>query len=211
MGTPSKTYGYARVSTTEQKLDRQITALREFGIEERDIITDKASGKNFERDGYRSLVNALLRPGDTLVVKSLDRFGRNKQAIKEELERLRRMEVRVKILDLPSTLTDFSPDLEWVQELVNNIMIELFSSMAEQERLTMLRRQREGIEAARAKGKHLGRPKAEFPSDWARVYDAWRGGGITAVHAMQLLGLTKSTFYRLVGLWEAEQQKDGSE
>lgn len=211
MGTPSKIYGYARVSTTEQKLDRQIDALREFGIEERDIITDKASGKNFERDGYRSLVNALLRPGDTLVVKSIDRFGRNKQEIKEEMERLRRMDVRLKILDLPSTLIDFTPGMEWVQELVNNILFEFLTSMAEQERLTMLKRQREGIEAARARGTHLGRPAAEYPSDWARVYDAWRGGGITAVHAMQLLGLKKSTFYKLVGLWEAEQQKDGSE
>ena len=102
-----KVYGYARVSTREQNLDRQIAALRQYIADERDIITDKESGKDFNRPGYQYLREVLLRPGDTLIVKSLDRLGRNKQQVKQELEYYKAMGVRVKIIDLPSTMADF--------------------------------------------------------------------------------------------------------
>ena len=116
-----KVYGYARVSTREQNLDRQIAALRQYIADERDIITDKESGKDFNRPGYQYLREALLRPGDTLIVKSLDRLGRNKQQVKQELEYYKTMGVRVKIIDLPSTMADFPKGQEWICEMVNNI------------------------------------------------------------------------------------------
>lgn len=103
----SKTYGYARVSSKEQHLDRQLDALVKFGVSERDIITDKASGKDFDRPGYIALKTRILREGDTLVIKDLDRLGRNKQQIKEELEFYKQTGIRVKILNLPTTLADF--------------------------------------------------------------------------------------------------------
>lgn len=201
-----KKYGYARVSTKEQNLDRQILELKKYIDDERDIITDKQSGKDFDRVGYRSLRETLLRKGDTLIVKSLDRLGRNKQAIKDELEYFRKAGIRVQILDLPTTMIDV-PDGEngsWIIDMLNNMMIEVLASMAEQERLTIRKRQAEGIAAAKLKGKHLGRPKAEYPDDWAKVYGIWKAGNITAVQAMQELNLKKATFYKLVKNYESK-------
>ena len=128
----SKTYGYARVSSKEQHLDRQLDALVKFGVPERDIITDKASGKDFDRPGYIALKTRILREGDTLVIKDLDRLGRNKQQIKEELEFYKQTGIRVKILNLPTTLEN-----GWVLDMVNNILIEVLGTIAEQERLTI--------------------------------------------------------------------------
>lgn len=201
-----KKYGYARVSTKEQNLDRQILELKKYIDDERDIITDKQSGKDFDRVGYRSLRETLLRKGDTLIVKSLDRLGRNKQAIKDELEYFRKAGIRVQILDLPTTMIDV-PDGEngsWIIDMLNNMMIEVLASMAEQERLTIRKRQAEGIAAAKLKGKHLGRPKAEYPSDWAKVYEIWKAGNITAVQAMQELNIKKATFYKLAKNYESK-------
>lgn len=200
-----KKYGYARVSTREQNLDRQILELKKYIPDERDIICDKESGKDLERPGYRSLRETLLRPGDTLIVKSLDRLSRSKSDIKAELEYYRQIGVRVQILDLPTTMIDWPEGQELIGEMVNNILIEVFGMIAEQERQTIRKRQAEGIAAARAKGKHLGRPRAEFPSDWARVYGIWKSGGISAAQAMRELGVTKSTFYKLAKM----QEKDG--
>ena len=200
-----KKYGYARVSTREQNLDRQILELKKYIPDERDSICDKESGKDLERPGYRSLRETLLRPGDTLIVKSLDRLSRSKADIKAELEYYRQIGVRVQILDLPTTMIDWPEGQELIGEMVNNILIEVFGMIAEQERQTIRKRQAEGIAAARAKGKHLGRPRAEFPSDWARVYGIWKSGGISAAQAMRELGVTKSTFYKLAKM----QEKDG--
>lgn len=197
-----KIYGYARVSTTEQNTDRQIEALKQHGIDERDIIIDKVSGKNLERPGYSSLKNHLLRSGDTLVVKSLDRLSRSKNDIKQELEYFKNNSIRVKILDLPTTMIDLPDGQDWVIEMVNNILIEVLSSIAEQERLTIRQRQREGIDVAKMQGKHLGRPRAEYPADWKTMYTAWKNGEVTAVSAMGRLNLKRSTFYKLVKRYE---------
>lgn len=140
-----KIYGYARVSTREQNLDRQIAALRQYIADERDIITDKESGKDFNRPGYRYLREVLLRPGDTLIIKSLDRLGRNKQQVKQELEYYKAMGVRVKIIDMPTTMIDLPDEQDWIVEMANNILIEVLASIAEQERLTIRQRQAEGI------------------------------------------------------------------
>ena len=201
----SKSYYYARVSTKEQNLDRQLAAFRELGADERDIICDKESGKDLDRPGYRMLRDYMLRSGDTLVIKSLDRLSRRKEAIKNELLHLREMGVRVKIIDLPTSMIEVPAGQEWVLDMVNNILIEVLGTIAEQERETTLKRQAEGIAAAREKGVDFGRPKIEYPSDWAEVYVAWKSGGISARMAMERLSLKKTAFYKLVRLYERRE------
>lgn len=198
----SRTFYYARVSSREQNLDRQLAAFAAMGAQERDIITDKESGKDLDRTGYTALKTALLRRGDTLVVKSLDRLSRSKADIKNELEYFKVNGIRLKVLDLPTTMIDYPAGQEWVLDMVNNILVEVLASIAQQERETIRQRQAEGIAAAKAKGKHLGRPKAEMPDNWTEVIDQWRNGAITARKAMELTRTKRSTFYKLVGLME---------
>ena len=139
----NRTYYYARVSTKEQNLDRQLNAFRQLGATDRDIVTDKESGKSLDRSGYQALKTTILRQGDTLVIKSLDRLSRNKGDIRAELQYFKEHGIRVKIIDLPTTMTDFSVGQEWVLEMVNNILIEVLGTIAEQERTTIRQRQRE--------------------------------------------------------------------
>lgn len=193
-----RTYYYARVSSKEQNLDRQIDAFIALGASERDIVTDKESGKNLERKGYQALKNAMLRRGDTLVVKSLDRLSRSKADIKNELQYFKDNGIRLKVLDLPTTLMEYPEGQEWVFDMVNNILIEVLGAIAEQERVTIRQRQAEGIAAAKAKGKHLGRPRTIKPDNWNEVIKQWRDGVITAKKAMELTGLKRSTFYQFV-------------
>ena len=194
----SKQFGYARVSTKEQKTDRQVIALTEYGVEERNIIVDKESGKDLNRNGYQSLKNTMLRRGDTLVIKSLDRLSRNKADIKKELEYFKENGIRIKVLDLPTTLMELPEGQEWVFEMVNNILIEVLGTIAEQERRNIKQRQAEGIAAAKGNGVTLGRPKAEKPDNWEEVIKEWQSGKITAVKAMELTGTKRTTFYKLV-------------
>jgi DNA invertase Pin-like site-specific DNA recombinase len=193
----SRTFYYARVSSKEQHLDRQLAAFAALGATEREVVTDKESGKSLDRPGYQALKNALLRRGDTLVVKSLDRLSRNKADIKNELQFFKEAGIRVKVLDLPTTMVEYPEGQEWVLDMVNNILVEVLASIAQQERETIKRRQAEGIEAARAQGKQMGRPKAQVPDNWTAVLTAWRAGALTAVEAMKQTGLKKSTFYKL--------------
>lgn len=195
----SRTYYYARVSSREQNLDRQLAAFAALGASDRDIITDKESGKDLNRSGYTALKAAMLRRGDTLVVKSLDRLSRNKADIKAELQYFKESGIRLKVLDLPTTLTDYPEGQEWILEMVNNILIEVLASIAQQERETLHQRQAEGIAAAKAQGKHLGRPHAVKPDNWNDVITRWKAGEITAVEAMRQTGLKRGTFYKFVG------------
>lgn len=198
----SRTYYYARVSSKEQNLDRQIAAFKALGAQEREIITDKESGKNLERTGYQALKNAILRPGDTLVVKSLDRLSRNKRDIKNELQYFKDNRIRLKIIELPTTMMDLPEGQEWVFEMVNNILIEVLGTIAEQERETTHQRQAEGIAAAKAKGVKLGRPALTVPANWDEVYSAWKAGEITAKEAMERTGTKRTSFYKLAGMME---------
>lgn len=198
----SRTFYYARVSTKDQNLDRQIAAFKAMGATDRDIITDKESGKDLDRKGYQALKNVLLRPGDTLVVKSLDRLSRNKYDIHNELRYFKDNNIRVKVLDLPTTMMDLPEGQEWVFDMVNNILIEVLSTIAEQERETLRRRQAEGIAEAKRKGKRLGRPVMVVPKNWDTVYDSWKAGEITAKKAMELTDMKKSSFYKLVRITE---------
>ncbi len=194
----NKTYYYARVSTTEQNLDRQIELFRSLGADDRDIITDKQSGKSLDRTGYNALKNAILRAGDTLVIKSLDRLSRSKTDIKNELKYFKDNNIRLKVTDLPTTMIDLPSEQSWVIDMVNNIMIEVLSSIAEQEYNTIHQRQSEGIAAAKAKGKHLGRPKLIKPDNWDSVISEYKESRITAKEAMTRLNLKRSSFYKLL-------------
>ncbi len=192
----NRIYGYARVSTREQNEDRQLEALIRFGVPEQNIIIDKASGKDTEREGYQYL-KRILRKGDTLVIKELDRLSRNKADIKRELEEFKAAGVRVKILDIPTTLTDFPPDHDWVMDMINAILIEVLGSIAENERRKIRARQREGINAAKKKNVRFGRPSKSLPDNWQEVLAEVRCGNKKPVEAMRELGISKSCYYRL--------------
>ncbi|WP_338587722.1 recombinase family protein [Clostridium baratii] len=197
----SKVYGYARVSSKEQNLDRQIQALKKYEVNERDIVIDKQSGKDFNREGYQTLKNSLLREGDTLVIKELDRLGRNMEQIKNEWQELEQLGINIVVLDNPILNTEGKSDLE--RKLISNIVFELLSYMAQKEREKIRQRQREGIEQAKALGKHLGRPKATYPNNWKEVYKEWKDKKVSGVKAMQLMNLKKNTFYKLVKEYES--------
>ena len=198
-----KIYAYARVSSSGQNLDRQIEALLDYGIEERNIIVDKSSGRDFERTGYQLLKQSLLRSGDTLVVKELDRLGRNKQMIKEELEWFKANKIRIRILNIPTTLVDCK-DESWVMDMISNILIEVMASIAEEERLKIHQRQKEGIEVAKQKGVKFGRPVAKKPANYESVMQRVASGEITAVAAMKELGVKKTTYYKLKKIYSIE-------
>lgn len=141
-----------------------------------------------------------MRRGDTLVVKSLDRLSRSKADTKNELEYFKINGIRLKVLDLPTTMMDFPAGQEWIFDMVNNILIEVLGSIAEQERVTIHQRQAEGIAAAKAKGKHLGRPRAKLPDNWNEIIIAWKAKQITAVEAMRRTGVRRSTFYKFASV-----------
>ncbi len=203
MSTESgRVFGYARVSTQEQNLDRQLDALEKH-VPKEQILYDKVSGKDLNRPSYQALKGALgLREGDTLYITSLDRLSRNKKDIKAELDWFRSHRVRLKVLDLPTSLIDVGENQSWILEMITNILIEVISSLAEQERITIKRRQREGIDAAKRKGKHLGRPALQIPDNFTEVYLRWKKKEITARYAMKELGMSRSSFYRVVQKYE---------
>ncbi len=200
----NRTYYYARVSSKDQNLDRQIEAFRKLGADERDIITDKESGKSLNREGYNSLKNVLLREGDTLVIKSLDRLSRNKYDIHKELRYFNENKIRLKIIDLPTTMLELDEGQDWIIEMVNNILIEVLGTIAEQERATIRQRQREGIDAAKQKGRHFGRPHKKLPENWDEVYLSWTKKEITAKKAMELTNLKRTHFYRIANTYKEE-------
>lgn len=206
-------YGYARVSTKEQNLDRQIEQLRKYVSEERNIITDKQSGKDFNRKGYNSLVGtpettSILHEGDLLVICSLDRLGRNYVEIREQWELItRELKADIKVLDMPLLDTTESEESNLDKRFVADLVLQILSYVAEKERDSLLKRQRQGIDVmpivngkrvSLKKGKGaMGRPNAVYPENWEPVYADWQAGKITAVKAMEQLGLKRTTFYKL--------------
>jgi len=193
----NRTFGYARVSSREQHEDRQIEALTNYGVSRDNIIVDKCSGKDTEREGYQYLKKQILRSGDTLVIKELDRLSRSKSDIKQELEYFKNHGVHIRILDIPTTLTDFPPEQMWVMDMINAILIEVLGSIAENERLKIRRRQREGIDAAKKKDIKFGRPTLELPENWEIVMQAVEAKQITVSQAIGQLHISRSSYYRL--------------
>lgn len=190
-------YFLTRVSSRDQNLARQIAVAREyFDIPDENVFCDKVSGKNFKRPEYQRL-KSVVRPGDEVIVKEFDRFGRNKAEMKQELEWFRQQGVVLRILDIPTTLIDFK-DQTWVLEMVNNILIEVLGSIAEQERVKIRQRQREGIDAmpiidgkhiSTKTGRPIGRPEKEIN------YKLLQGETVT--EACNRLGISRTQWYRI--------------
>ena len=197
--------GYARVSSTGQNLDRQLMALKKY-VQEENIVTDKQSGKDLERPGYQALKGPLgLRRGDILVITSLDRLSRNKEEMKEELRWFKDHGICLQIIDLPTTMIQLGEGQEWIRDMVNNILIEVLSSIAEEERRTIHQRQKEGIAAARAQGKRFGRPEKGYPEDWEVCYARYRQGELTRKYVLEQLGIGVDRFKYLCRKYEREQ------
>lgn len=186
-------YGYARVSTREQNLDRQLRALEEFGVERRNIYSDKASGKDFERPEWRRLTGAL-RSGDVLVVKSIDRFGRSYEEIIEQWRSItKKLQAYVVVLDMP--LLDTRHGHNGVTgALISDIVLQLLSYVAQVERESIHQRQAEGIAAAKARGVQFGRPRKPRPEAYEEAKWGYLEGGITRSAAASMLGVSRSTF-----------------
>ena len=208
--TNAKIFGYVRVSTKEQNLNRQIDSLKKYVLDERDIYADKMSGKDLYRPAYQTL-RQMVRPGDTLYVHELARLGRNKADILQELQYYKKKGVIIRILNLPTTMMDYTvygnnKMQKTLMDMVNNILIEVLATMAETEREEIHKRQREGIGAARKRGIKFGRPTKNFPETWEDDYGRWKRGEITAVSLYRRYGMGRSTFYRKVEEWENVQR-----
>ena len=161
-------YGYARVSLKDQNLDRQINSLIDAGVEENNIFSDKQSGKNFDRPSYQELIK-IVKPGDMIIVKSLDRFGRNYNEILEQWSYISKtLNVDIKVLDMPLLDTSFGKDI--FGSFISDLVLQIFSFQAEQERTAIKQRQAEGIAAARAKGIKFGRPRKDLPDNFDELY-----------------------------------------
>lgn len=188
------TYGYIRVSTKEQNEDRQMIAMREFGVVDRHIILDKQSGKDFQRPGYCWLIQKL-KAGDTLVIKSIDRLGRNYDEILEQWRLLtKEKQVSIVVLDMPLLDTRKGRDLTGV--LIADIVLQLLSYVAQTEREFNRQRQAEGIAAAKARGIRFGRRGKDRGENYEAVMAAWRRGEISGRAAAKKLGIAHGTFQR---------------
>lgn len=167
-------YGYARVSTKHQKEDRQIQALKDFGIDEENIFVDKKSGKDFEREEYQLLKQIMKRTqNNVLVIKSIDRLGRNYKQIQEEWRVITKdLKTDIVVLDMPILDTRQYKDL--LGSFISDLVLQVLSFVAEEERTRIRSRQKEGIEIAKAKGKKFGRPRVEIPQKFEEEYKKWK-------------------------------------
>lgn len=205
-----KTYGYVRVSSKDQNLDRQIDQLTAAGIDERCIYQDKQSGKDFNRKGWNTLVGTkdtdpVLREGDLLVVVSLDRMGRNYTEIKEQWQHITHtIGADIKVLDMPMLDTTKSGD-NLDRRFIADLVLQILSYTAEKERKNIHARQEQGIQSAHDRGVKFGRPAAQFPDEWEQTYTAWKDGQITATAAMNSLGMKRTTFYKLAKQYEQKK------
>jgi len=185
-------YGYIRVSTRDQNEDRQIIALGEAGIPEKNILIDKQSGKDFDRPGYRRLCRKV-KPGDILFIKSIDRLGRNYNEILEQWRYLTK-EKRIDIVVLDMPLLDTRKDKDLIGELIADIVLQLLSYVAQTEREFIRQRQAEGIAAAKARGVRFGRKPLPVPPEFGAVYMQWQSKSLSARKAGQILGVSHITF-----------------
>jgi len=201
----TKTFAYARVSSKEQNLERQLEQLRPLVADSRDIYQDKASGKDFDRTQYQLLMNNF-REGDLLIVTSLDRLGRNYTEIKEQWDLItKHKKVDIKVLDMP--LLDTSVAINTLdKQFIADLVLQILSYTSQKERENIRTRQRQGLDvmpivngkrvSARTQ-RAIGRPVAEYPEQWDKVYDEWQSGSITANKAMEILDMKRTTFYKL--------------
>ncbi len=194
----SKIFGYARVSSKEQNEERQLVAFKEYGIDERDIYIDKQSGKDFNRENYITLKH-ILRENDLLVIKSIDRLGRNyNQIIDEWKDITKNIKADIVVIDMP--LLDTRKNKDLLGTFISDLVLQILSYVAEQERTFIKQRQKEGITNAKNNGVKFGRPRIEKPQDFDIVVSRWKNKEIKSKEAMELLGLKPNTFYNMIKL-----------
>lgn len=192
----NRIYGLARVSSKDQNLERQIKALIENGCDERFIFVEKQSGKDFNREQYLVLKNAL-RENDLLIIKSIDRLGRNYNMIINEWRDITlNIKADIKVIDMP--LLDTTKHKDLLGNFISDLILQVLSYVAEQERTFIKQRQKEGIEVAKSKGIKFGRKPIERPYNWDEVISKWKNGDITGVQAYRELGLKETTFYKMI-------------
>lgn len=199
--TKCEMWGYARVSSTSQNLDRQLDALKAAGIDERHILSEKKSGKDFERPEFHLLVGTdtsapLMRPGDCLVITSLDRLGRNYTEIRNWWKRIvEELQCDIIVLDMPMLNTkQASSNLD--NRFISDLVLQILSYVSEKERLSIKDRQRQGIESAMERGIKFGRKPKAKPEGFDEVAEKWRRSEISASEAMRLLNISKYAFYK---------------
>lgn len=210
------TYAYERVSSKDQNLERQETAIRNFrpNISDANIFKDKVTGKTFDREHYNEMkiilehLSKVKATNDMIevVFEEMDRLGRDKESIKKELQWYKDHGIYIRILELPSTLVDIDSNNKWVMDMVTNILIEVYATMAQQELEKRAKRQTEGIIEAQKKGIKFGRQPIQLnESEFMTVYNSWKAAEINARQAMNILGVKPNTFYRRVKEYEATQ------
>lgn len=188
-------YGYVRVSTKEQNIDRQLVEMFSQGLNDKTIFIDKQSGKDFERDEYQKL-KKNLKSGDLLIVKSIDRLGRNYDMIIDEWRTLvNDMNVDIQVLDMP-LLDTRTEGKNLVGKFISDIVLQILSFVAENERENIKKRQAEGIRIAKEKGKHLGRPKLKLPKNFTIIANQYKKKEITLAEALSSLKMNRSSFYK---------------
>lgn len=194
--TNSKTFGYIRVSDKSQNLERQTQAMQEYGIAERDIFADKQSGKDTNRPQYQAL-KQVLRAGDVLVIKSIDRLGRNYDDIKSEWDDIvNNIGAEIEVIDMP-VLNTTNKETALMSKVITDVVLSLLGYVAEQERTFIKQRQAEGIAIAKAQGKFAKANKIKAPDNFAELFNKAARGEITHTSAMRELNLKKSTYYSL--------------
>ena len=192
----NKIFGYARVSSKEQNEERQIVAFKDYGIDERDIYIDKQSGKDFDREQY-SILKHILRENDILVIKSIDRLGRNYNMIIDEWKDItKNIKADIVVIDMP--LLDTTKNKDLLGTFISDLILQILSYVAEQERTFIKQRQKEGISTAMNKGIKFGRPTIEKPQNYDIVVSKWKNKEIRTKEAIEQLGLKPSTFYNMV-------------
>lgn len=192
----NKIFGYARVSSKEQNEERQIVAFKDYGIDERDIYIDKQSGKDFDREQY-NILKHILRGNDILVIKSIDRLGRNYNMIIDEWKDItKNIKADIVVIDMP--LLDTTKNKDLLGTFISDLILQILSYVAEQERTFIKQRQKEGISTAMNKGIKFGRPTIEKPQNYDIVVSKWKNKEIRTKEAIEQLGLKPSTFYNMV-------------
>lgn len=195
-----KIYGYARVSTREQKEDRQILALKEMGVPEKNIFLDKLSGKNFDRPQYRKLMNKLNK-NSVLYIKSIDRLGRSYRDLGEQWRVITKEKgADIVVIDMP--ILDTRKEKNLLGMLIGDLVLSLLSYVSECEYQAIHERQAEGIAAAKARGVRMGRPEKPLPKNFPEVYQEWLEGKISTKHAAELVNMPQSTFRYKAGKYQ---------
>lgn len=188
-------YGYIRVSTKEQNIDRQLNCMYAQGLDNKSIFIDKQSGKDFDRNEYQKLKN-MLKSGDLLIIKSIDRLGRNYDMIIDEWRTLVNiLNIDIQVLDMP-LLDTRAEGRNLIGKFISDIVLQILSFVAENERDNIKLRQAEGIRIAKEKGKHLGRPKIILPNNFKNIANKYKNKEITLAEALSSLNMNRSSFYK---------------